>query len=90
MFRQSIALLVGGSAANIAMRTLGIRSFRDKFHELQARAYVSARRRGSYRVYRNPGAGEAARRVRQNAHQNQLNSHKPGTLQPRHIFGGEQ
>lgn len=33
------------------------------------------------------GDREKARRVRQGAHQRQINSHKPGTVQPRHIFG---
>lgn len=34
-----------------------------------------------------PLSREAARRVRQMAFDNQRNSHKPGTVQPRHIFG---
>ena len=36
-----------------------------------------------------PNSREAKRRVRQGAHPLQRNSHKPGTVQPRHIFGGE-
>jgi len=33
------------------------------------------------------GERECARRIGQGAHFHQLNSHKPGTVQPRHIFG---
>lgn len=35
-----------------------------------------------------PDSREAARRRRQGAHHLQRASHKPGTVQPRHIFGG--
>lgn len=34
-----------------------------------------------------PNSREAARRRAQGAHQRQIDSHKPGTVQPRHIFG---
>ena len=32
------------------------------------------------------GEREKSRRVRQGAHEHQLRSHKPGTVQPHHIF----
>lgn len=32
-----------------------------------------------------PGCRAASRRLRQNAHANQMNSHKPGTVWPRHL-----
>ena len=38
-------------------------------------------------IYRPNGKRERERRIRQFAGFNQLRSHKPGTVQPRHIFG---
>lgn len=64
------------------------RTFRDKFHELALTAYArgrSNRKRYGFRAY--SGKKENQRRFLQDAHQNQLNSHKPGTVQPFHIFG---
>lgn len=37
-----------------------------------------------------PYSREAERRRKQGAHARQIASHKPGTVQPRHIFGGDR
>lgn len=49
---------------------------------------AAGRRAYRYKTMRVPtGNAESARRRRQGAHQHQLACHKPGTVQPRHIFG---
>lgn len=64
------------------------KTFRDYFHMLQWKAFLRGGSTRYYKVYRNKGRREALRRFITDAHEQQLNSHKPGTVQPRHIFGG--
>ncbi len=51
---------------------------------------IAARRKWRHRsvLFAPNGDRECERRRRQHALANQGDSHKPGTVQPRHIFGG--
>lgn len=53
----------------------------------RSRAGWSSNRKSTYHVPH--GEREKARRLRQGAHARQIASHRPGTVQPRHIFGSE-
>lgn len=93
MDRRTFGLLGLNSSSlrNMALRFAGLRTFQNKSHEMVFRGAL----RGGYRVARSRrydlhqgnGKRERQRRNIADAHLQQLNSHKPGTVQPRHIFG---
>jgi hypothetical protein len=83
------AAMAGARALAVAqlMKSYGIRSFRDG---LQKRIFEAAARGHSTRYskrYNPHGKREMRRRFLQDSQQHQFNSHKPGSVQPRHIFG---
>jgi hypothetical protein len=85
-----LAANVAQAAGMIAlMRKHNIKSFANKFHQLQVQAAARGHKGRYRRTYQGGGSNLQAtqRRHRQNAHQHQLDSHKPGTVQPAHIFG---
>lgn len=96
MFRRPLAMIIAGSAsAAFALeaklmtmkRQYNIKSFRDKFQELAFRGMVANRKQRYVKVYTGCGKRERARRILNCADLQQLNCHKPGTVQPKHIFG---
>jgi hypothetical protein len=88
-------IMAGAAAQAVAMGAMmkahGVKSFANKFHELQFRAAARGHKT-KYRRHYSSGAINGKRecqgRVLQNAHLLQVASHKRGTVQPRHIFGG--
>ena len=61
-----------------------------RFNVFERMRYAAHQRSPSLRytrLYRDAGNRERLRRLRTGAHFQQLRSHPPGTVQPRHIFG---
>lgn len=80
------AIVIAGEALKSAMVTMGI--YEQAMRENRQRDRWSRRyARWSHGAQHNetPGCRAAQRRLRQNAHRNQMQSHKPGTVWPRHL-----
>ena len=63
------------------------KTFRDYFHKAAWLSYVGPHKGRRVRIYKTNGKRECRRRFLSDAALQQRNSHKPGTVQPRHIFG---
>lgn len=70
------------------MKRYNVRSFRDGFQKRQFEQAASGSKQRYVKTYYPHGNQESDRRCRQGAHERQLASHKPGAVQPAHIFGG--
>lgn len=79
---------VASAAINLMLPKMTYNTFGEP---ISRRPIIRKRRSGwLYGSGRESGQREKDRRVRQGAHFRQRLSHKPGTVQPRHIFGGER
>jgi hypothetical protein len=93
MFSRIAATLARAAAAGasvmspLAFMHRLIRSFSSRFQQMQFEAAFKPRKQRYSMRYPYSSKRAQRRGWLQDAHQNQQNSHKPGTVQPRHIFG---